>query len=66
MSIGDFKDYYWYKAELIEYCRAEKLIQKGSKIDLSKRIEKYLATGEKEKYWLEMVWRPPVNPWLPK
>lgn len=48
ISIQDFKDFYWYKEELIDFCRYEKLDKKGGKIELANRIEKYLATGERE------------------
>jgi hypothetical protein len=50
ISVQDFKDYYWYKAELIDFCRAENLDKRGGKIDLVNRIEKYLTTGETEEF----------------
>jgi len=50
ISIEDFRDFYWYKNELIEFCRVENLDKKGGKIELTNRIEKYLITGEREKH----------------
>lgn len=50
ISIQDLKDFYWYKEELIDFCRLEKLDKRGGKIELANRIEKYLKTGEREKY----------------
>ena len=42
-----FKEYYYLKEELVEFCRSNGLQTTGSKIDLSERIIKYLDTGEK-------------------
>lgn len=50
ISIQDFKDFYWYKEELIDFCRSENLDKRGGKIQLDKRIEKYLQTGERIPY----------------
>lgn len=50
ISIQDFKDFYWYKKELIDFCRIENLDKKGGKIELANRIEKFLKTGEREPY----------------
>ena len=47
ISIQDFKDFYWYKEELIDFCRSENLDKTGGKIELAKRIEKFLQTGER-------------------
>lgn len=55
ISIQDFKDFYWYKEELIEFCRAEKLEKRGGKIELANRIEKYLKTGERGKFQKKAV-----------
>ncbi|MFA8451463.1 MAG: DUF6434 domain-containing protein [Bacteroidales bacterium] len=48
IRIQDFRDFYWYKNELLEFCREENLSKSGGKLDLSKRIEKYLLTGTKD------------------
>ncbi len=50
ISIDDFKNFYWYKEELIDFCRSENLDKRGGKIELAKRIEKYLQTGERLPY----------------
>lgn len=44
--IDDFKDYYWLKAELIEFCRMSNLPSGGRKSDLEKRIYRFLKDGE--------------------
>lgn len=50
ISENDFKDFYWYKEELMEFCRIENLDKRGDKIELAKRIEKYLETGERKEH----------------
>lgn len=50
ISIQDFKDFYWYKEELIDFCRSENLDKRGGKIELANRIEKFLETGKREPY----------------
>lgn len=50
ISIEDFKDFYWYKEELIDFCRSENLDKRGGKVELAKRIEKFLQTGERLPY----------------
>lgn len=42
----DFKEYYFLKEELKDFCRKEGLKVSGSKEDLEKRIIHYLETGE--------------------
>ena len=42
----DFKDYYFLKEELKEFCRQEGLRVSGNKGDLEKRIIHYLSTGK--------------------
>ncbi len=48
ISIKDFKDFYWLKKELTDFCRKEGLKTSGGKIEISQRIENYLTTGKKE------------------
>lgn len=43
----EFREYYFLKEDLKDFCRAEGLKISGSKQDLEKRIIHYLATGEK-------------------
>lgn len=47
MSSEEFKEYYFLKEELKDFCRLEGLKVSGSKEDLEKRIIHYLQTGEK-------------------
>jgi hypothetical protein len=47
ISIQDFNSFYWYKEELKDFCRSENLDKRGGKIELAKRIEKFLQTGER-------------------
>lgn len=49
ISTVDFKEYYWLKEELIDFCRSEKLSSGGTKIEIFERIEHYLNTGKKQK-----------------
>lgn len=41
-----FCDYYWLKEELVDFCRANELPTSGGKLDILRRIVKYLKTGE--------------------
>ena len=45
----EFKEYYFLKEELKDFCRSEGLKVGGSKEDLEKRIVHYLVTGEELK-----------------
>lgn len=45
----EFKEYYFLKEELKDFCRSEGLKVGGSKGDLEKRIVHYLGTGEELK-----------------
>ena len=49
MSIKDFKDYYWLKEELQNFCRENGMSTSGSKLEISERIETFLMTGEMKK-----------------
>lgn len=48
ISIKDFKEFYWLKKELMQFCRNEKLHTSGGKIEISERIIHYLKTGKKQ------------------
>ncbi|MEM7333106.1 MAG: DUF6434 domain-containing protein [Chloroflexota bacterium] len=48
ISVADFRDFYWLKKELVEFCRAEGLSRQGGKLEIADRIESYLTTGRKE------------------
>ena len=42
-----FKEYYYLKEELIEFCRKNNLQTTGGKLELTERIAKFLETGER-------------------
>jgi hypothetical protein len=46
--LADFQDYYWLKSELQAYCKANEIDSSGGKIELTKRIVKFILTGEKD------------------
>ncbi len=46
LSPEEFRQYYFLKEELKDFCRTEGLKVGGSKEDLEKRIVHYLSTGE--------------------
>ncbi len=43
ISIKDFKDYYWLKEELQNFCRENGMSASGSKLEISDRIETFLS-----------------------
>ena len=43
-----FKDYYYLKEELVDFCKKNNLQTTGGKIELTERIAKFLDIGEKE------------------
>ncbi len=45
ISLNDFQSFYWLKSELISFCRANNICASGGKIEITSRIEHYLATG---------------------
>lgn len=47
LNVEEFKEYYFLKEELKDFCRSEGLKVSGSKQDLENRIIHYLKTGEK-------------------
>lgn len=47
LSSENFKNYYFRKEELVDFCRREGLKVSGNKQDLEERIILYLDTGEK-------------------
>jgi len=48
ITVNDFKDFYWLKKELVEFCKVEGLKRTGGKIEIAKRIEHYLSTRKKQ------------------
>jgi hypothetical protein len=49
ISVESFTNYYWLKEELQSFCRENGISASGSKIEIAKRIERFLRTGEIEK-----------------
>lgn len=43
MTVEEFNDFYWYKAELIDICRSVSLPTSGTKAELNEYIIKYLT-----------------------
>lgn len=46
ISLEDFQNYYWLKAELQTFCRENGLPDSGSKIEITDCISHYLTTGK--------------------
>ncbi|HDR7913001.1 TPA: SAP domain-containing protein [Bacillus wiedmannii] len=46
ISLEDFQNYYWLKAELQTFCREHGLRASGSKTEITERISHYLTTGK--------------------
>lgn len=46
ISLTDFNEFYWLKEELVAFCRTEGISTAGGKLELAKRIQTYLSTGE--------------------
>jgi len=46
LSAQEFRNWYWYKKELIKFCSQHGLKTTGGKIELAARIEHFLKTGE--------------------
>lgn len=47
MLSNEFKNYYYLKEELVDFCRNHGLQTTGGKIEITERIAHYLDTGEK-------------------
>ena len=46
ISVKDFKDFYWLKVELVDFCREVVISSSGGKIEIANRISEYLETGK--------------------
>jgi hypothetical protein len=46
IQIEDFKNYYWLKEELQQFCKNHGLSATGSKQEITRRVEIFLETGE--------------------
>ena len=49
LPINEFTDFYWLKTELQQFCRENNMSPSGYKMELSKRIEVFLTTGNTQK-----------------
>ncbi len=49
ISIKDFKDFYWLKVELVDFCRKIGISSSGGKNEIANRISEYLETGKTTK-----------------
>ena len=48
ISIKDFKEFYWLKTELVEFCKENGVTRGGGKLQIAKRIEEYINYGKIE------------------
>lgn len=46
-SVRDFREFYWLKEELQEFCRRQGLSTSGGKREIADRIEHFLLTGDR-------------------
>ena len=46
ISLHDFLGFYWLKTELVSFCKTNGISAAGGKIEITGRIEHFLATGE--------------------
>src|SRR5689334_21596944 len=47
ISIDDFAAHYWLKSELVAFCCTYGISASGGKLDIARRIRKFLSTGRK-------------------
>lgn len=45
ITIKDFKDFYWLKAELVQFCKEIGIAYSGGKIEIAQCIQTYLESG---------------------
>jgi len=46
ISLKDFKDFYWLKKELVNFCKILEISTSGGKIEIANRISHYISTGK--------------------
>lgn len=46
INIKEYRDYYWLKEELQDFCRKHGISTTGSKIEISDRVETFILTGK--------------------
>ena len=46
ISVKDFRDFYWLKVELVDFCREVGISSIGGKIEIANRISEHLETGK--------------------
>ena len=61
ISTKDFKDHYWLKAELVDFCREIGIKSSGGKIEIAERLLNYLETGKIIKQTPEKHQKPKSN-----
>ena len=47
LSSSDFREYYYLKEELVNFCKRYDIQTTGSKTELTERIANFLESGEK-------------------
>lgn len=46
ISLTDFKEFYWLKEELVDFCKKVGISTSGSKVELTNKIQYYFSTGK--------------------
>ncbi len=46
LDVNTFRDYYYLKEELVDFCRKNNLPTSGGKLDITERIACFLDTGK--------------------
>lgn len=46
ISVNDFKEFYWLKQELVDFCRIIGISISGGKLEIADRIRHYLSSGK--------------------
>lgn len=46
ISLPDFKNFYWLKKELVDFCRSYGINQSGGKLEITERIAAFLQNGK--------------------
>ncbi len=46
ISLTDFKEFYWLKEELVEFCKKTGISTSGSKVELTNKIQHHFSTGK--------------------
>ena len=49
IGASDLRDFYWMKAELVDWCRSRGIPSGGGKLELIERISRFIETGDRGK-----------------